>query len=33
MIHGFFSLRALVPKAREAIAAAGAAVNAALTSE
>ena len=33
MIHGFFSLRGLIPKAREAVAAAGAAVNAALTSE
>jgi acetyl esterase len=33
MIHGFFSLRGLIPKAREAIAAASAAVSAALTSE
>jgi acetyl esterase len=33
MIHGFFSLRGLIPKAREAVAAAAAAVNAALTSE
>ena len=33
MIHGFFSLRGLIPKAREAVAAAAAAVNAALTVE
>lgn len=33
MIHGFLSFRALVPKAREATAAAAAAVHAALTSE
>jgi acetyl esterase len=33
MIHGFFSLRGLIPKAREAIAAASAAVHAAVTTE
>jgi acetyl esterase len=33
MIHGFFSLRGLIPKAREAVAAAGAAVRAAVTTE
>ncbi|HVU20277.1 MAG TPA: alpha/beta hydrolase [Rhizomicrobium sp.] len=33
MIHGFFSLRGVIPKAREAVAAAAAAVNAALTPE
>jgi acetyl esterase len=33
MIHGFFSLRGFVPKAREAVAAAAAAVNAALNPE
>jgi acetyl esterase len=33
MVHGFFSFRALVPKAREAVAAAAAALNAALTQE
>jgi acetyl esterase len=33
MIHGFFSLRGFVPKAREAVAAAAAAVNAALSPE
>jgi acetyl esterase len=33
MVHGFFSFRGLVPKAREAIAAASAALRAALTGE
>jgi acetyl esterase len=33
MVHGFFSFRGLVPKAREAVAAASAAVRVALTSE
>ncbi len=33
MVHGFFSMRALIPKAREAVAAAAAALHAALTQE
>ncbi|HWA90749.1 MAG TPA: alpha/beta hydrolase [Rhizomicrobium sp.] len=33
MIHGFFSMRGVIPKAREAVAAAAASVKAALTSE
>jgi hypothetical protein len=33
MIHGFFSMRSMVPKAREAVAAAAAAVRQALTLE
>ena len=33
MIHGFFSLRGLIPKAREAVAAASAALKASVTSE
>ncbi|HEX4860073.1 MAG TPA: alpha/beta hydrolase [Rhizomicrobium sp.] len=33
MIHGFFSLRGLIPKAREAVAAASAAVHAAVTTD
>jgi acetyl esterase len=33
MIHGFFSLRGLIPKAREAVAAAAAAVRAGVTPE
>jgi acetyl esterase len=33
MIHGFFSLRGVIPKAREAVAAAAAALNAALTED
>ena len=33
MIHGFFSLRGLIPKAREAVAAAAAAVRAGITPE
>jgi acetyl esterase len=33
MIHGFFSFRALIPKAREAVAAAGGALRAVFTSE
>jgi acetyl esterase len=33
MIHGFFSLRGLIPKAREAVAAASAAVKASVTAE
>jgi acetyl esterase len=33
MIHGFFSMRSLIPKAREAVAAAAAALRAALSQE
>ena len=33
MIHGFFSMRGLIPKAREAVAAAAAAVRAGITPE
>jgi hypothetical protein len=33
MVHGFFSFRGLVPKAREAVAAAAAALRAALTQD
>ena len=33
MIHGFFSMRSMVPKAREAVAAAAAAVRQGLTPE